>query len=249
MLREFLIALQFLTCVHFVRPPVLEPVRFGRSGVFFPLIGLLLGVAAWSVDSGLRPMLPVSLLSMVLVALLAILGRGLQLRGVAASAVGLLGRKPRAARLAAMQDRPWGVVGIAALAALLVLKVTALACLDTGYRGAAVLLSPMLGRWACVVMAYSSRPARNYGLGAAFMQDLGFREFGTASVMTLVLVLSLVEVGGLLVFLGLAGIMIGWILYCNRRLDGVTGDAIGALGEIVETGAVCLFAVLESVVG
>ena len=67
--------------------------------------------------------------------------------------------------------------------------------------------------------------------------------------MTLTLVLSLVEVGGLLVFLGLAGIMIGWILYCNRRLDGVTGDVIGALGEIVETGAVCLFAVLESVVG
>lgn len=249
MLREFLIALQFLTCVHFIRPPVLEPGRFGRSGVFFPLIGLLLGATAWSVDSGLRPLLPLGLLSGVVIVLLAVLSRGLQLRGVAASAVGLLGRKPRAVRLADMQDRTWGGVGITALVAVLSLKVAALACLDTGYRGAAVLLSPMLGRWACVVMAYSSRPARNHGLGAAFMQGLGFREFGTASVMTLILVLSLVEVGGLLVFLGLAGIMIGWILYCNRRLDGVTGDVIGALGEVVETGALCLFAVLESVIG
>ena len=248
-LREFLIALQFLTCVHFIRPPVLEPGRFGRSGVFFPLIGLLLGAVVWSVDSGLRPVLPVSLLSVILVVLLAVLSRGSQLRGVAASAVGLLGRKPQAARLADMQDRPWGVAGITALVAVLGLKVVALACLDTGYRGAAVLLSPMLGRWAWVVMAYSSRPARSHGYGAVFMQGLGFREFGTASVMTLSLVLSLVEVGGLLVFLGLASIMIGWILYCNRRLDGVTGAAIGALGEIVETGAVCLFAVLEGVIG
>lgn len=249
MLREFLIAFQFLTCVHLIHPPVLDQAHFGRAGVFFPLIGLLLGATAWSVDSVLRPVLPVGPLSGVLVALLAVLSRGLQFRGVAASAVGLLGRKSRVARLADMKDRPWGLVGMTALAAIVSLKVLAFACLDTGYRGAAVLLCPMLGRWACVVMAYSSRPARSHGLGAVFMRGVEFREFGTASVMTLILVLSLVEVGGLLVFLGLASVMIGWILYCNRRLDGVTGDSIGALGEIVETGAVCLFAVLESVIG
>ncbi len=249
MLREFLTAFQFLTCLYLVRPPVLASPHFGRSGVFFPLIGLLLGATVWSVDSMLRPVLPLSLLSGVLIVLLALLSRGLQLRAVAASAVGLLGRKSRAARLADMKSRPWDVGGVTALVAIVSLKLLALACLDTGYRGVAVLLCPMLGRWACVVMAYSSRPARSHGLGALFMRGVEFREFGAASVLTLILVLILVEVGGLLVFLGLASVMIGWILYCNQRLDGVTGDNIGALGEIVETGTVCLFAVLESVIG
>ncbi len=249
MLRDFLTACQFLTCLYFIRPPVLNHAHFGRSGVFFPLVGLLLGATVWGVDSLLRPMLPVGLLSGVSVVLLGLLSRGLQLRGVAASAVGLLGRKSRARRLADMKNRPWGLVGVTALVAIVSLKALAFACLDTGYRGAAVLLCPMLGRWACVVMAYSSRPAGSHGLGAAFVRGVEFREFGAASVTTLLLMLSLVEVGGLLVFLGLASVMIGWVLYCNRRLDGVTGDAIGALGEIVETGAVCLFAVLESAVG
>lgn len=248
-MRELLTACQFLICSYFIRPPVFDHAHFGRSGVFFPLIGLLLGATVWSVDSLLRPALAVGLLSGVLVVLLGVLSRGLQFRGVAASAVGLLGRKSRASRLADMKDRPWGLVGMTALVAIVSLKALAFACLDTGYRGVAVLLCPMLGRWACVVMAYSSRPARSHGLGAAFIRGVGFREFGAASVMTLFLVLSLVEVGGLLVFLGLASVVIGWTLYCNRRLDGVTGDAIGALGEIVETGAVCLFAALESVVG
>lgn len=258
MLTEFLIALRFLTLVGLREVPALGQKSqaghnegqniFGRAGVFFPVIGLLLGAIVWGVDSVLRPLIPIPLLSVVLVALLAVLSRGLQLEGVALSAVGLFSRAERSQRLRLMQERAFNGLSILVLLALLLLKILALACLSSGYRGAALLLAPMLGRWACVVMAYSSRPARTHGLGALFVNGVEFREFGAASVMTLGVVFTLVEVGGLLLFLGLAGIMICWILYCNRRLDGVTGDTIGALGEIVETISVCVFAVLEAVV-
>ncbi len=255
MLTEFLIALRFLTLVGLREMPALGQKSqdghniFGRAGVFFPLIGLLLGAIVWGVDTVLRPLIPIPLFrSVVLVALLAVLSRGLQLEGVARSAVGLFRRAERNQRLALMQERAFHVSGVMMLLGILVLKILALSSLSSGYRGAALLLAPMLGRWACVVMAYSSRPARTHGLGALFVNGVEFREFGVASVMTLGVIFTLVEVGGLLLFLGLAGIIICWILYCNRRLDGVTGDTIGALGEIVETVSVCVFAVLEAVV-
>lgn len=223
--------------------------RFGRAGVFFPLIGVLLGAIVWGADTLLRPLISSPLiLSGVLVALLAVLSRGLQLEGVALSAVGLFSRRERSQRLALMQERMFLVSGVIVLLGILGLKIVALASLSSGYRGAALLLAPMLGRWAGVVMAYSSRPARTHGLGALFVNGVEFREFGAASVMTLGVVFTLVEVGGVLLFLGLAGVIICWTLYCNRRLDGVTGDTIGALSEIVETVSVCVFAVLEAAV-
>jgi len=270
LLTEFLIALQCLTIFRLNAMPAFGQAaeaaevsavdeageddqqagsnRFGRAGVFFPLIGLLLGALSWGADTILQPLIPVPLFrSVALVGLLAVLSRGLQLEGVARSAVGLFSRAERSQRLAGMQERAFHVPGIIVLLGMLTLKILALSYLSSGYRGAALLLAPMLGRWACVVMAYSSRPARTEGLGALFVNGVEFREFGVASVMTLGVVFTLVEVGGLLLFLGLAGIIICWILYCNRRLDGVTGDTIGALGEIVETVSVCMFSVLEAV--
>ena len=268
LLTEFLIALQFLTIFRtaampaFDRAPEAAEVdeasegdqqagsnRFGPAGVFFPLIGLLLGVIVWGADTILRPLISGPLiLSIVLVVLLAVLSRGLQLEGVALSAVGLFSRAERSQRLVLMQKRAFHVSGVMVLLGILGLKIFALSSLSSGYRTAALLLAPMLGRWACVVMAYSSRPARTEGLGTLFVNGVGFREFGVASVMTLGVVFTLVEVGGLLLFIGLAGIIICWILYCNRRLDGVTGDTIGALGEIVETVSVCMFSILETLV-
>ena len=106
----------------------------------------------------------------------------------------------------------------------------------------------MLGRWACVVMAYTSRPARAEGLGAVFVRGTQFREFGLASVLTLAVVFSLMEILGLVVFVPLAALILGFTLYCNRRLGGVTGDTLGALGELVETAAWCLLALLETAV-
>jgi len=110
----------------------------------------------------------------------------------------------------------------------------------------ALLLGPMLSRWACVVMAYSSRPARAEGLGTMFVRGTQFREFGLASVFTLAVVFSLMEALGLVVFVPLAALILGFTLYCNRRLGGVTGDTLGALGEMVETAVLCLFVLLET---
>ncbi len=238
MLTEFLVALQFLTVVRLKKTLPFSETTLGRAGAFFPLVGLLLGVAVWSLDRSLSPFVPAPLSSVFLVAVLAVLSGGFHLDGLADSADGLLGSGERQRSLEIMKDSAIGTFGALALIAVVLLKVRSLDLLQGGYRGVALLLGPMLSRWACVVMAYSSRPARAEGLG----------EFGLASVFTLAVVFSLMEVLGLLVFVPLAALILGFTLYCNRRLGGVTGDTLGALGELVETAALCLFVLLEAAV-
>lgn len=249
MFTEFLVALQFLTIVRVKKTLPFSEVTLGRAGAFFPLIGLLLGGAVWGIDRGLRPLFPAEISSVLLVAALAILSRGLHLDGLADSADGLVGSQDRQRSLEIMKDSAIGTFGALAVIAVLLLKVRSLDVLQGGYRSMALLFGPMLGRWACVVMAYTSRPARPEGLGAMFVRGTQFREFGLASVFTLAVVFSLMEILGVAVFVPLACLMIGFTLYCNRRLGGVTGDTLGALGELVEAAVLCLFVLLETVVG
>ncbi|MCS6925532.1 MAG: adenosylcobinamide-GDP ribazoletransferase [Candidatus Binatia bacterium] len=245
MLTELLIALQFLTVVRVRQDLPFSETALGRSGVFFPLIGLALGLIVWGIDIILRPFIPLPFLNVVIVFALAFFSRGLHLDGLADSADGLLGSQDRHRSLEIMKDSAIGTFGVLAVMAAVLLKLRALDLLTGSYRGSALLLSPMLGRWACVVMAYSSRPARAEGLGATFVRGVQFREFALASVFTLALVFASLEVLGLLVFLPLAALILCFTLYCNRRLGGATGDTLGALGEMVETATFCLLMVLE----
>ena len=245
---EFLVALQFLTIVRVKKVLPFDEITLGRAGVFFPLVGFLIGAVVWGLDCGLRLFLPTTLLSLVLVATLAVLSRGLHLDGLADSADGLLGSGERQRSLEIMKDSAIGTFGALAVIAILLLKVRSLDLLQEGYRSLALLLGPMLSRWACVVMAYTSRPARLEGLGAMFVRGTQFREFSLASVFTLAVVFSLMEIVGLALFVPLAGLILGFTLYCNRRLGGVTGDTLGALGELVETAVLCLFMLLETAV-
>jgi adenosylcobinamide-GDP ribazoletransferase len=245
---EFLVALQFLTIIRVKKILPFNDTTLGRAGTFFPVVGLLLGAVVWGCDRGLRLLFPAALSSIFVVATLAVLSRGLHLDGLADSADGLLGSRERQRSLEIMKESAIGTFGALALIGVVLLKVRTLDFLQGGYRELALLVGPMLSRWSYVVMAYSSRPARTEGLGMMFVRGTQFREFGLASVFSLVVVFALMEVLGLVVFLPLAILILGFTLYCNRRLGGVTGDTLGALGEMVETAVLCLFVVLQTAI-
>ena len=244
MLTAFLTALHFLTIVRTKRDRTFDATACRRSAIFFPLIGLLIGGLVWWVDDVLRPVLPTTILSIVLVGLLAVMSRGVHLDGVVKSTAALFYGSDPARKTSAR-----GPLGVLALFLILACKVCALDLLLGGYRDIALLLGPMLGRWACVVMAYSSRPARDEGPGTAFVHGVQFNEFALASLIALGVLFTLIEIAGIALVLPLGGLIIGFTLFCNRRLGGVAGEHWCAMAELVETAAFCLFALLAGGMG
>lgn len=181
------------------------------------------------------------------IAVLIVLSRGLHLDGLADSADGLFGGTDAQHRLAIMKDSRIGTFGALALIGVVLMKVRALDLMPENARGLAFLLSPVLSRWACVVMAYAAPPARAEGLGALFIQSVHLRELVLSSIFTLAfgfLLVGLVHI----VLLGITvALTLGVTRYCQRRLGGVTGDTLGAVGECIETAVFCCFATLASV--
>jgi adenosylcobinamide-GDP ribazoletransferase len=214
----------------------------GSSALFYPAVGLSIGLCVAALDWVLRTFLGQEITSVLLVGALAALSAGRQLDGFANTADGLIGFRGRDWAMATMRDRRLGAPGTAAIAFLLILKVRSLDLLSDPMRLVGVLLPPMLGRTALVALAFGSRAGGSPDRGTPFDPTLTTRELaisvGSAMLVTLVLSGAL----GLLVLILGALVIVGLRLYLDRRIGGVTTQGLDAGAEIVEVLALIVFA-------
>ena len=159
------VALEFLTPLRFRRVPQYDDHTFAESLGWYPLVGLLIGLALLLVDRGLERLLPPSPVAAIEVALLALLSGGLHLDGVADTADGMAYQGDRAGRLGVMSEGNTGPAGVMALVIVLLAMWAALASLEPSIRGGALVLAPALARWTVVPVALLFKPARPRGLG------------------------------------------------------------------------------------
>lgn len=238
-MRAFWLALQFLTCLPVPAQPAPEPPAYGRSVLYYPLIGLLIGTALAGlavVLAGAPAMLSAALL---LGAWVAVTG-GLHLDGLADTADAWAGAHGNPARaLEIMKDPCSGPAAIVAVMLVLLLKYAALAALVR--EPVLLLIPPLLGRGAMVALFLTTPYVRPGGLGSLHAKHLSRR---AASAVTLGSLIAAVALGGIdgLWAIGAAAIAVLWLRRAaRRRQDGITGDTLGAACELVE--AVVLVAV------
>ena len=230
-MQSFALALQFLT-----RLPV--PWRFsvcdadwGRSVLYYPLVGLVLGGVLLAAAFVLQAA-PYLIQGAIILTVWVLLTGGLHLDGLADCAdawAGGLGDKQRS--LAIMKDPAAGPSAVVLLLLVLLLKWTSIVHILEAGQLTVLLLTPVLGRLAILAMMLSTPYIRAEGLGEKMQQHLP-----TQAAM---IVLS----GGLLVLAWLlnttAVLMAVVVVFLIRRLavkrlDGVTGEVYGAAVELVE---------------
>jgi adenosylcobinamide-GDP ribazoletransferase len=197
------------------------------------LVGLLIGLLL----AGLQrlvghadPLLQAALLT----ATWALLTGGLHLDGLADSADAWVGgHGDRERTLAIMKDPRSGPAAVSTVMLALLLKFVALAALVKTGAWPVLLLAPVLGRSALVLLLLTTAYVRSGGMGAAISAHL--------PRVAAVLALLIVTAGGLLA--GKAGalalamaVAAWWVLrwMMMRRLGGMTGDTLGAAVELTE---------------
>lgn len=242
-MRAFWVALQFLTRIPVPRSVSTGAEQRGRSVPFYPLVGLVLG----ALIAGLQYLLSaadVGLQSALVLLAWVLLTGGLHLDGLADSAdawAGSHGDRDKALRI--MKDAASGPAGVTAVTLVLLVKFAALAALLRENAWPVLLLAPVLGRMALVLLFLTTAYVRPEGLGAAQSAFLPRR---TAVWVLAVFALG-VAVGGrtgiiaLLAALSLSLLLRAMML---RRLGGVTGDTLGAACELVETAVVVAMALV-----
>jgi adenosylcobinamide-GDP ribazoletransferase len=202
---------------------------------WFPLIGFAIGGAVALGDWMLTRVMAASLRSLIAVAALALMSGGIHLDGLADTADALAAGSERARALAIMRDSRIGTFGALALIFTIALKVAALAGLRGSRRRAILILAPGWARWAMVAVAQGMNYLRDEGAGTALLQRNDRGVLLVASSIALIGTLALGKWVGLaapVAAIAATALLRGWY---RRWLGGVTGDMLGAAGEIVES--------------
>lgn len=205
----------------------------GRSAAWFPVVGMGLGLLLVLADRLTSWLFSPLLAALLTVTAWKLVTGGVHLDGLADCLDGLVGRDPEH-RLAIMRDSRIGAFGAVGLILFLMFEIVALAELVPPARGSALFAAPVMSRATPAVLAALFRAARPDGHGAAF--QAGVRPAAIAIGLVIAVAASIFALGGLGVAAGAVGLVaaVGLAFFLAGRLDGVTGDVLGAAVEISE---------------
>jgi len=158
----------------------------------------------------------------------------LHLDGLADTADGFLSSRPRERILEIMRDSRVGPMGVLAIAGILLLKVAAFASLAPPVRFGTLLLLPLAGRVAPVLLMSMLDYVREQGLGTAFQRKRSL--FAPVLALASLAAAGFLAVGtaGLVAAAGAAGATAVFALWCRAKIGGYTGDTLGAACELAE---------------
>lgn len=251
-LRHYLLALQFFTCLPvtgaLARWVGYSPQMLRASAGHFPGVGLLVGALAALIYALLAGALPATPWTPLLAAILSTaatvrLTGGFHEDGLADLADGLGGSADRQRALEIMKDSRVGSFGVLALLLAVLAKVGLLALLGSvGWRHAcaALLLAHAVSR-ALPLLLIRLLPYVADGASSKskpLADQIGNRGLLTAAVwalLALVLAGSLLRPSGLGAVLLASAVAFAWMWrLLRRRLQGFTGDALGATQQACE---------------
>jgi len=244
---RFLAALQFLTTIPIPWRREVSPEELGRSVGYFPVIGLIIGLILVGLNWLFGLILPSAVVNALLIVSLVVISGALHLDGFVDTCDGIAGHKPTEDRWQVMHDSRVGGFGIVDVVLLLLVKYVSLNSIPEPLMMTALVLMPVVSRWAMVYAVFAYPYAKPSGLGKVFKQGTSWPRFTMATLIALVVVVAL----ALLASLAIIFIMfLTWVMtvamaaYFKNKFSGLTGDTYGAINEFAEVGVLIFITLL-----
>lgn len=235
------VAVTWLTVAPLPHPRAAMDRRTGGAAIAaVPIVGVLLGATAAAVAFGLsHTRLPDLVIGLLVVAVLALVTRGMHLDGLADTADGLgcYGDPDRVRQV--MRSGDVGPFGAATLVMVLAVQAVAFGTLADRHEWAQIAFAVVLAR---VAVVYACRR----GLDAANADGFGALVAGTQRWS--ILVWTAVAFGaawplGVRAICAVPAVLVFTVMFtahCRRRMSGVSGDVLGAVVELATAAALVI---------
>lgn len=239
-IASFLLAIQFLTRLPVPGWFTYTEARMAASAAYYPLVGVLIGALCSAVFWGALLLFPLLVSVIIAIAAGLLVTGAFHEDGLADTFDGIGGGHTREASLEIMRDSRLGTYGTLALVAALALKAATLTALPAHMLLYAFPAAHGLSRLSSVLTIATSRYVRAEGTGKPVAQGLSLPNLLIAGVTgaAILLVWSLVLPAAPMLF-GLAGLAIGHVAmrtFFEFKLNGYTGDTLGAVQQASEIG-------------
>lgn len=230
--KSFWAAVQFLTISPIVVKSPFTPQEMGASIVFYPLVGLIIGLILSLLAWLLQKIFPLQLTAALILGLWVILSGAFHLDGFLDACDGLFGGWTPEKRLEIMHDEHLGAFALAGGVILLLVKFSALIACQLSWM--AIILAPVLSRWgmALAIVAFPYQPAQ--GVGRSIKDYATWKYLLVASLFMLGITAMSASISGWIALVVVVMVVWGGALFTLRLIPNLTGDIYGALNELAE---------------
>ncbi len=203
--------------------------------LFFPLIGLVIGLAMASAFALIGLVLPVQLAAALMLAAGVALTGAIHIDGLADFTDGAFGGRNTEDRLRIMKLPDVGAFGMTAVVLVLLVDWTAVSSLGDSNSWVVLALAGLISRTAPLVVmsmtSYISLQAPGQGLGQSYV---GLSRSALLATVFIVVGIAFAIGGWLAVAAAFAGLLMAFVVgaFAKKRLGGANGDVYGASVEL-----------------
>ena len=236
MIRRFFIALQFLTRLPVPSVPNSSESELGKAAAFFPLVGVIVGAGAALVFVLLQRVLSVPASVLCAIFFAAFITNGFHEDGLADTFDGFGGGWTKDRVLEIMRDSRIGTYGTLALIFVVLGKLSFLSVLPRGQIWRWLIVAHTASRWTTLPLCAWLTYARAEGQGRLVAKQVGALEVVTGTATLLVVFLLLPWRAALVTLLATSLLTLLSGSYFRARIQGITGDCLGAANQLTEVG-------------
>ena len=207
----------------------------------FPIVGIAIGLLIGSIGFGLSFFLDPLIVSLLVVASLALITGIHHTDGLADFTDGLMTKGSKEKKISAMKDLATGSAGIVAIVLYLVGLIVTIS-MASGYQlFLALLLSEIVAKFSMVLMASIGNSA-SVGSNSPFVELMKNRKKLIVTVIiTLIPLVILGGTTGLILFAVGTTLTIFLVGISTRSFGGITGDVLGSTNELSRLACLLVF--------
>jgi adenosylcobinamide-GDP ribazoletransferase len=246
-IRYFWTAVMLLTRLPAPRLKGFQDDWLARSALYFPIVGLLVGLLAATVHWGAYFLWPEPVPSVLALAAAALVTGGLHEDGWADVFDALAASRDPKRMLEVMKDSRIGAAGALALVLLILGKVGVLGTFSPGRAANALVAAHVLSRWSHLPLLWKLPHARpEGGLAGPLAGRVSAVRLAIGTLFTAFITLYALPWLGIFVVSALTVTLVATLaagIFFRHRLGGITGDCLGAANQLVELGVLLALAV------
>ena len=212
-----------------------------KNMFLFPIVGIVIGLIVGSLGYGLSLYLEPLVVSLVIVASLAVITGIHHTDGLADFSDGLMTKGTKEKKRKAMKDLSVGSAGIFSIVLYAIGMIIALSFSSGMELFKIILLSEIMAKFSMVLMAGLGNSA-SIGSNSPFMDSMKDKKrLLIAGIITIIPLIVIGEMNGLIVFA--SGIILTMFLVglSTKSFGGITGDVMGASNELTRLSSLLIF--------
>lgn len=227
--------LQFLTRIPININLECTQNNFRKAAFYLPIVGLIVGGIQWIAYYVLAMLLPANITA-VLVFIVSVLVTGaLHVDGLGDTCDGFYAFKGNDKIIEIMKDSRIGTYACIAIIMDILIKVTSISFIIENKLTIIIILAPIIGRLSITFISLIGKPAKSSGSGNLFIGNMSKTIVFSAALLSFAI--SSIFIGiinSAIIFL--ISLIVTFLInkYSESKINGLTGDLLGANNELVE---------------